>query len=810
MIVMVSLVSRVIGVCYFGQPAVDCGKILGGNPDPYFSLPLHDVPTPLSCLYIRDRVFTTLPNMAFINATSSLKIIQLCETQVTSVDNGTFYGLSVTHLLLSHNLFNNTPVLTGIEHTLQVLDLSYNQIQTMSACDLVRLRSLTYLGLKYNGLTTLADPSYLGFSVDAIVTVDVYRNSVATILSCTSTNSPMTTKLRLMMRNNGELPNLDAIADSVWDMDLDGDLPINESNACAFAKLTRLETLSMSYKGDVSNIFPDLRIYGQGIRVKNLRLRHSGFSTLNGTLMVTECNDIPVDPFNRTFNWEAGTEVYLAHNELSLLPDLSLMADAVTELNLDFNNIQTLPNCGLKKLTNLKTLSLRYNKISVFPDAAVFGIDRGGSNLVNYCPDGERLQPVEIRHVPLSELYLDSNNLQDMLECDFVGFEYTKVINLRYNNLMRVADPQYIGQKSMDMVSLVLDRNALVKVLVCETESNSNEHIRSKMKISVSRDKNVTAFPHFGWVSATVTELLLTNNDMTDMDACSLLQFPQLTSLNMAYSSMSSAPDVSVLYQNGTWKVTYLNFRSTGFRNFSRCPNATEEIVCPTFPNTSLVLSKNTLDHVPNLTQISQAIVNLDLSYNNLVALDSCEFQSFSNLVVLNLDNNQLTIFPDASIFGYITSNLLTLKLNGNKMGDISADAFCGFDNLLILEMKSGNLTRIPELTLLQQLTELHLDYNAISDPNITVGDSSMLQTLSLIGNKLKTFPKPNQPLTYLTSLKLKNNEIQEINDTQFLCWLDKVEFSSNHNVHWIDFFGFCSSLVQVCRSMETRTIFLR
>ena len=777
------LATGVRGLCYATQPRVQCAKILGYNPDPYSSLPLVDVPKPLSCLYSWWRVFTIVPNMAFLNATNSLKIIELCYCQVSSIEAQAFHGLSLTHLLLPYNQLQILPNLTEIGDSLQLLDLSYNELTTMTACEFLGLPHLEELYMTNNDLTALADPSFIGFDLKTQITVDAAYNNISQILVCENSTNPRTTQLLLSVAYNGLLSNLDAIAESVIHLKMD-----TMHDPCEFIKLTRLEKLVLTGDTYGMGLIPDLRVFGQGLRVSDLRMANYGFPSKVGaadssaSLAVTECTTIPSDTLNRTFSWQAGTSVDLSSNGLTILPDLSLMAEAVTDLNLDNNLLYSLPVCGLMKLINLKTLSLKYNDMYIFPPASVFGIDTGVSNMMYSCPNGG-LDSIDIRRVPLLELYLDYNNIQEMNACDFMGFEHANVISMNENNVETLADVQYIGLQSPDMVSLLLDSNSLERMLPCYAAYSPPNHIRSQMTVSLASN-TMTDIPEYSTASQSVTDLVLTSNSMTNLSSCFLLNFPQLTTLNMAYCDIPSAPDVSALFQNATWKVTYLNFDSTGFRNFSRCPNATEEIICASTPETQLILSRNTLDHLPNLTQISQTIINLDLGYNNIVALDSCSFQHFPNLVALNLQYNQLTSFPDASIFGYIPSNLLILNLIDNKMGDLNADAFCGFDNLEILLMNSANLTKIPDLSLVEQLKELYIDSNMISDPYIKVGESSLLNTLILSNNKLTTFPIPNRPLQYLSILLLYDNELTVINETVFLCWLDRMIFTPS------DFFG--------------------
>ena len=161
----------------------------------------------------------------------------------------------------------------------------------------------------------------------------------------------------------------------------------------------------------------------------------------------------------------------------------------------------------------------------------------------------------------------------------------------------------------------------------------------------------------------------------------------------------------------------------------------------------------------------------LNLKHNGINQIENDTFNTFKNLMSLNLENNELTTLNKNIFIGL--DCLKILKIEKNKITSIEDNTFEHLNSLIELDLKGNSLTNITQFMFngLQRLEKLLLSNNQIDeiedDAFITL-DS--LKELYLDGNKLKIIK--NRQFTMRQSslyyLDLKSNEINDISNASF------------------------------------------
>lgn len=221
--------------------------------------------------------------------------------------------------------------------------------------------------------------------------------------------------------------------------------------------------------------------------------------------------------------------------------------------------------------------------------------------------------------------------------------------------------------------------------------------------------------------------------------------------------------------------------------------------------NNILLIPGSALGRLPKLS-------NLYLDYNRVAALSTEILGSIQaeDIRYMSLSRNVIRELPGGSFQSF--KNLLFLDLSGNSLAILNAEMFAGLENSLMeLKLGQNKITNIGNISLkLTQLRRLDLSYNNIVDiPRNAFEGVENLLYLNLSNNhhlapmpvniiksltKLQTFDLSNvglrtvQPEIFskspnLKSIYLKNNKISELADGTFnnLRNLTTVDLSFNN-----------------------------
>lgn len=205
-----------------------------------------------------------------------------------------------------------------------------------------------------------------------------------------------------------------------------------------------------------------------------------------------------------------------------------------------------------------------------------------------------------------------------------------------------------------------------------------------------------------------------------------------------------------------------------------------------------LDLSYNDLDAIDALafSQLS-ALQELYLQGNSIAAIADRGFHGLSALAVLNAASNRLVnlapeLFSDSrelrelylhnntvqvlapGLFNDL-SRLLVLDVSDNRLTDewVNAGTFAGLGRLVLLSVSNNNVTELDAAVFrdLRRLRSLRLDNNGIGSlPENVFGSLADLRTLVLSGNKLARIDQFTfDGLPALNQLSLDNNQIQYV-----------------------------------------------
>ncbi|KAI4473465.1 hypothetical protein M0802_016106, partial [Mischocyttarus mexicanus] len=235
-----------------------------------------------------------------------------------------------------------------------------------------------------------------------------------------------------------------------------------------------------------------------------------------------------------------------------------------------------------------------------------------------------------------------------------------------------------------------------------------------------------------------VQELILSKNNLTLISSAVFIKLKHMKKLDLSENLMSEMYIDALAESNNLDELNYSNNKLKIFDNI---------IFDKVLKITKLNLSHNYIEILKStiMSKPNTGLITLDLSYNNITFIDEAFLKPLLHLQYLNLSFNKITsIYENAFLQ---LSDLKILMLNNN------------FLSLL-------NFNELPK-----NLTELHIGYNKIIKllfessqihvPNINLTNISQLEYLNISGNSLSDFP--NITLRRLKVLDISNNNFSYI-----------------------------------------------
>ena len=553
------------------------------------------------------------------------------------------------------------------------LDMQYNRISCIESKPLLGLRNLLELNLSGNQLRRLHGNMLNDMS--RLKDLDLSNNQLENLPSRTICKVRQLRSLRL-----GHNPFI----------------RVQLNHTCLKASLTHLETLSLE-SVQFSHIDGVSFVSVQNSPITNLTLKNCNISLLR-----------------------AGTFQYVR---------------SITDLDLSYNNIQSLFNSFSLDLQNLKTLNLYRNKFKSIDFNQLHPLRSLDTLIIG----NDELDYVNISFSPLaknhnlSTLILHRGRFSTITQKTFRDFNAS--VNLKHLKILGCSihtvekgSFQYFHHLAGLVIVKTSVLNSSVSDIISGIDSNLEYFkLNYNYQIELTPDtfkvlKHPLAMRNLDLGYSHVTGFL-------PVDAIFILE--NLTILNLASNYV-----VDVKFGYSTRQLPSLKYLNLGH-------NAIKLVrlkFWKTFPNViQLDLSFNMIPYfmmqTPNETDVEQLQV-LSLQGNKLNRLKNLFV--FKNLLFLNLENNELRNLNDSNFYGLHL--LQTLKLAANLIESLPRQLFKNLQNLTELTLHNNYIyhlrthTFIPLINLrLLGVAENHIELINVS----TINALPSLRQLDLSANPL-------------------------------------------------------------------------
>ncbi|XP_043260717.1 toll-like receptor Tollo [Colletes gigas] len=328
--------------------------------------------------------------------------------------------------------------------SLEVLDLSNNDLSELPDRTLSNLHSLTSLKLQDNAIAAVGDHALSGLT--ALRALNVSSNR---LVALPPELFSKTRELRELILSNNSLavlaPGLLDNLDELQELDLSSNELTNRwVNRDTFSRLVRLVILDLSFNG-LTKI--DAHVFKGLYSLQILKLEHNDIETL-----VDGC-------FGSLTNLHSLT---LSHNRIARFdPAHTVGLTTLGQLFLDTNKLRTLNHRVFDNLTGLQDLSLSGNYLTEIPYAvrvlrSLKTLDLGNNHVSRIDNDS---------FAGLTELYglrLVDNKLENVSRDAFSSLPELQVLNLANNYIRHVEQSAFASNPVLRAIRL--DGNQLTEI----------------------------------------------------------------------------------------------------------------------------------------------------------------------------------------------------------------------------------------------------------------------------------------------------------------------------------------------------------
>ncbi|KAG5318298.1 CHAO protein, partial [Pseudoatta argentina] len=706
----------------------------------------------LKILRLGKNAIEKLPADAFVSLTY-LEILDLRENNLKEIDPSVFRdGMAhLTHLYLNDNQLTYVPYIQLFSlKRMKVLDLSYNKISKMlHAQQEPEVRgiqmSLDVLQLDYNQIETFAFGDFQHFY--KVNHTYLRGNPLMTIEEGTFKDS----RIRELYLSDCDL------------------LEINSANLAGLE--SSLELLDVS--GNNITMLPN-RLFQEFDLLRTLIFRENRINTFSPTEVFSGFQYLyNLDLSGKQNGMISLQDLRQMRNlrflSISRMPQAILSANDFLEFGMDIkelriinSNLNTIKNHAFMHVRGIKYLDFSENSISTIDDDAfsevgysllTLRMSHGLSSSISEIPNRPFKSLTNLQHLDFS-----NNKIQSLSATSFHFLKRIKRIELQDNEIDSILKGTFQGDihSTLEEINFAfnqvrdlqthtfIDLSALMTI---NLEDNIIERIERRAFINMNRLKYIN----------------LRGNKIRDITNEAFQNLPDLEFLDLAYNNLNEF-DFALFDQVGTLSSFKVN---VSHNEISRLwVNSTSFI-------SSSVVSGN----------VQSNIKVLDLSYNNISDITKYYFKPVEySLTHLYLSNNQLRNITQ-DVFGNMP-HLQWLDLRHNELIEIYFDCLKNTNNLQVLLFSWNEITDIPAETLrsLKKLRIVDLSHNKLRTLPDNMFIDSDIESLSLSHNQFTRLPVKSMSVTStanLVNLDMSWNILSGIHttDTIFrlrgLVWLD-------------------------------------
>nr|XP_012137075.1 PREDICTED: chaoptin isoform X3 [Megachile rotundata] len=622
-------------------------------------------------LYFCDCHLMEVSSPDFAGLESSLELLDLSGNNITTLPSPVFQEYDFLRTLIFREnkiqTFSPAEVFNGFQYSLYNLDLSGKENSVVSLQDLRQMRNMRFLSISRMPQSTLSTEDFMEYGMDI-------------------------KELRIVQSN------------------------LNTIKGHAFMHVRGIKYMDFS-ENSISSI-EDEAFSEVGHSLLTLRIAHGLSSSIS---------EMPNAPFKFLPNLQ---HLDFSNNKIKSLPDTSFhFLKRIKRIELQDNEIDDIRKGTFQNLPDLEFLDLSYNDLNEFDFASFDQVGTLSSFKIN------------ASHNEIPKLWINSTTFTPPTTIGGTIQSNIKVLDLSYNNISDIMR-YYFKPVEYSLTHLYLSHNQL---------SNVTQGVFGNM-------------PHLQWLD-------LSHNDLIEVDFdC----FRNTKNLQVLFLSWNNIMDIPAEALRPLKKMRIVDFSHNKLRTLPDNMFADANIE-------SLDLSHNQFMRLPIKTMSISAAASLsilDMSWNSLSGVHTTDaIFRLRSLTWLDLSYNRLVRLDDGvfSDLQYLTH--LDLSHNKQLLLESRGKTFHGLeDSLLYLDLSNISLLSVPELPL-RRLQTLYLAHNELASiPAEMASNLTSLHYLDLSANDLTVVPLITHTLPELKTFNLADNPITAVSNTSFLGIADSLE----------------------------------
>lgn len=381
----------------------------------------------LRAVYLQDNLIQLIDSRTF-SQLPQLRLLQLGRNQITDIRPNAFDNLpQLRKIVLAYNQLESVPKnlsrTTNATILVEVLDLSYNKLSTITARDFFYWTKLEYVSLKRNKITVIEEAAFQQQS-STLKTLDISRNRLKELP-----------------------PGLVARAVKLRAVDASRNL-LEKIGATAFQNSTQLQTINLSYNRLRS--LPEQLF--QGITRLHLNMEHNQLSSL------------PPGIFDRS-KIHGLLSIHLGHNLFEEVPIDALQKQFfhLEYLSLASNRLRIIP-ADTNILVTIKNLDLSFNPLT---EESIHNVLSEPKKVKDLNMAGTAISDIPVLETPfLRRLNLSSNKLDSLNETVFQRPTLLEVLDLSNNQIVGSGNGlPNVWSRMVFLKKLILSGNPLSQIV---------------------------------------------------------------------------------------------------------------------------------------------------------------------------------------------------------------------------------------------------------------------------------------------------------------------------------------------------------
>ncbi|XP_023017908.2 uncharacterized protein [Leptinotarsa decemlineata] len=683
----------------------------------------------VACMAVPFYKFPNLPE-------GSINQLEVAGSKTAILEAESLAGCQVQALVLTNNRLQHVAdrAFSSQWKSLTSLDLSYNQLDSVPFVALKELRSLQWINLHGNQISSLlGDWSRLR---PTVATLFLGENDITEIPADPPDYESKT--------HHG----LSQFKSLIW-LNLDGNR-IHKIHKQSLP--TTVQTASISH--NLIETFPS-DLVGTLPRLQWLYLRGNHIKS------------IPDHKFSRRLWME---KIDLGENFLKSLPRFPFNNSiCIRDINLAHNDFRTLTPESFAGLETRRII-LSYNLLENLDVRAFAGIEESLEYL-DFDHNNFRHIPQAVSQLKhLKYLYLSSNALSEIPDAAFNNFcSSLKAVSISGNRLTKIPTKALYNCTKLFHFNVAFNE---IDEIVEDDFTNWAVNVRSLI-LGNNRISQLESRVFFQLKE--LKELSLSFNPLLHIDKEAFTGLDKLESLELSFCM---DPDFN--FESIFSPLVSLQWLSLDNNNIQVLP---DDLFEPLTHLKYLNLESNKLRSIPNnLFNNLPELKDVRLSNNEIVFIKTGTFRLLSNLESITLSGNNIKHIQRES-FEHLPS-LKNLILSGNHLGHINHDAFLNLSSLGKIDLQNNQLGSLSFKyfanatgSLVLNLTKNHIKSCSSDSQTLDV------EVLDLRYNRLGGVPKCLEHAVGLRKLFLDSNSIHSLEHNAFMHLVELEILSLRMNI---------------------------